>query len=297
MVLSGCDLLSPTLYVRDWLESHTKAKVMYNPTANHGAGLLLNMEWQRAVLQSVLQLVESPSSAAAVAVEPAPAAASLQGLEVSAGAAAGAAAPDAISSACRAEASTGLSKCPPESVGRTAEITATSSNSSAAQQPAPGHCDTSESAPDLGCIFDGDQFLDEFDAMFGNLWSLPEGLNAGNLLGLPEGLSSISSSAGNSLAEMFDAVDIDRLWDAAAHATNNLVAGVRNAVRVGSDSLYDAAAGYVANVSNATGYAGSGGNATVYQRKRGDVVGLGASWKGGFGGSSAHENPALIKCQ
>jgi hypothetical protein len=32
VVLSGCDLLCPALHVRHWLETKTRAQVLYNPT-------------------------------------------------------------------------------------------------------------------------------------------------------------------------------------------------------------------------------------------------------------------------
>ncbi|WIA42305.1 hypothetical protein OEZ86_008319 [Tetradesmus obliquus] len=37
VVLSGTDLLCPTAYVRDWLEGHTAATVLYHATASHGS--------------------------------------------------------------------------------------------------------------------------------------------------------------------------------------------------------------------------------------------------------------------
>lgn len=258
VVLSGCDLLSPTLYIRDWLESHTKAKVLYNATAAHGAGLLLNQEWQQTVLQNVMQLVESPSSAAAVAVGAS--SAGQAGVHVSPGTAAEPAA--VVPSA----GGTGM-----QNSGIEASKGASRSSSSNEQL-----MDPYDTAVDLGCAFDGDEFIgDEFDAMFGNFW------------GLPEGLSSISSTAGNSLAEMFDAVDIDRLWEAAASATNSLVAGVVSVVKSGSDI--------------ASCYASYGSVSMLHQRHRGEVVGtphhMGQSCKGDVGSSSVCDQHSMIKCQ
>jgi hypothetical protein len=71
VVLSGTDLLCPTVYVRQWLEDHTSATVLYHATASHGAGLLLHLPWQCTILNSVLSMVgvagEAGSAAAAAA--------------------------------------------------------------------------------------------------------------------------------------------------------------------------------------------------------------------------------------
>lgn len=248
MVLSGCDILSPTLYIRDWLEDHTKAKVLFNATASHGAGLLLNLEWQHTILQNLLQLLESPTSAAAVATGPG--SAGQKGVEVTPGVAA-------------AEAST------PQ------HGAASSSRHAEAIHMQQLYPERSAAATSAGYAFGGDdEFVgDEFDAMYDAFW------------GLPEGLGSISSTAGNSLAEMFDAVDFDRLWDAAASATNSLVAGVVNVVKAGS---------------SATGFNPSqyGSTAMLHLRRRGDVSGLfGQSCKEETGASIVCEQRTMVKCQ
>ena len=61
VVLSGCDILCPTLHVRKWLETHTQAKVLFNPEVAHGAGLLLNPGWQQTILREVTDMMARES--------------------------------------------------------------------------------------------------------------------------------------------------------------------------------------------------------------------------------------------
>ncbi|KAF6264039.1 hypothetical protein COO60DRAFT_1698505 [Scenedesmus sp. NREL 46B-D3] len=67
VVLSGTDLLCPTAYVRQWLEGHTSATVLYHATASHGAGLLLHLPWQCTILNSVLRVIGQAGDAGGAA--------------------------------------------------------------------------------------------------------------------------------------------------------------------------------------------------------------------------------------
>lgn len=89
MALSGRDVLCPTTFVRQWLEGHTKAKVLFNPDAAHGAGLLKSPAWQCTILQHLMQLLQSTTSSDAVAAQPPAAAEGAESVAVPAAAAAG----------------------------------------------------------------------------------------------------------------------------------------------------------------------------------------------------------------
>jgi hypothetical protein len=49
--------------VRKWLESHTSAKVLFNPDVAHGAGLLLNPAWQQTILKEVMDMMATEECA------------------------------------------------------------------------------------------------------------------------------------------------------------------------------------------------------------------------------------------